>query len=93
MVHYCCSCIIFNYVHMDKIKIYKPGQIISIKGEDNKLHQYRITEHQRGRLRCLHCNASDDPTTMLACTKYCCKQHNNWNKYPHGYILKEIRRA
>lgn len=67
------------------IKTYKPGQIITI---DNK--RYRIVVDTNGwGVRCRKCDLLVG-ATIGDCFRYCCKCHNNWDKYPNGYIFKRI---
>lgn len=76
-------------------KIYKPGQIVTVH-TDNKHVLCRITKGDGTGYCCKECYLYPTRPGLLhtrdisKCRKYCFRVHNDWDKNPDGYYLKQI---
>ena len=62
--------------------MYKPGQIVTINRQLYRLFKWDNSLH------CPSCDLYQADVTV--CKKYCYRRHNDFNKYPWGYVLKRI---
>lgn len=69
--------------------MYKPGQIITVRNKG----QYRVTKPINSiEYGCTFCDLIF-LAPQCGCHKYCYRKanNNNFDKYPHGYVLEKIR--